>query len=109
MSDLAANLNALAKALEQGLVTRAEAAERLRMLAARVPIFVVCVQDPTSQETALYPSTAGSRQGALIEAGQALGSEAIELVRDDASVQVVPAKPCALQKRGGARGGTGKE
>ena len=90
MTGLPADLNALARGLQARVVTRAEAAERLQILAARVPTFVVWVADLDRQGAVLcYLSTARRRESALTEARHALGLEA----PGHGCVEVTPARP----------------
>ena len=96
MSALVTNLIALAEGLQARLVTQAEAAERLQVLAGRVPTFVVWAKEMNGQEPVLcYLSTAGRRQDALAEAKRALGPGAAESIR----VEVAPARPGVIWKR----------
>jgi hypothetical protein len=99
MSKVARDLNALAKALRGGLVTRGEAAERIRALAARMPTFIVLIRAGDSQRRLLgYVVSSGDEKGAKAAAKRALGlGEASER-----QVEVVAARLGVVRTSDGA-------
>jgi hypothetical protein len=104
MIDLVDDLNNLARALERGLVTPAEAAARLRVLAGRVPTFVVWVEEPATGEPVLCTlSTARSEARALAEARRALGTG----IPAGACFRTTAAWPGIAWQRGGTEGKQG--
>lgn len=73
MSKLVRDLKALGRALQKGVVTTTEAAERLHLLADRVPSAVVLIEASGGQGSLVCYLASGDEEQVIAEVERALG------------------------------------
>ena len=101
MFGVVASLATLAEGLQAGFVTTDEAAERLHVLARRLPTFVVWAADMRTADAVLcYLSTAREQQAALAAVKWALASP----IPEGVSLQATPAQPGVIWRWDRMRG-----
>jgi hypothetical protein len=101
MRRLAEDLNTLADAPQKGAVTRAEAAQRIQLLAARAPTFIVLISEGGGQRRlSCYLASSSEEQGAIAEAERALRRDS----PGELQIEVALARRGVVQVWGGAPG-----